>query len=492
VAGLSPQEALPGFATALDEEAMKGYLQEALFGSDPAGYTVERCTPRRPRYIPGEYCILRYHCEARNGASGAVVEPTVMARVFPDQGTCAAYMSEKLAPLVTRMRGRPEVAAFAAPATVIEPLNMVVHVWPIDGELPTLVEATDRGRMIEVFREALPETLEQPFNVQDCQIELVSYRRRARCVLRYTVTGKAAGSDETRNLVVYGKVVGAGKETLASPMIHALLDQVRQRGDGYQFTLPRSLGWRPDLQLALLEASPGAPRQIRRAIKWRLRGRPPPPGAPPLEEMLAICANVAATLHTSGLNVGPVRTIDHDLARLGREIAMVRQFAPEFGDRAGSWLERIAALAGQSEPLELCLNHGDFNHGQLVFDGASGALLDLDTLCQAEPAFDVGWFLGNLRTHTEKLRRSASVSSTLGGELAEWFLRAYVTAAGDRLKDDEHFRARTTLYEAITLLRVALRSHHDFNEFRLDIATTLLEERMSAIATHQLVNREGT
>jgi hypothetical protein len=390
MADLSPQEAQPDFATPFDEEAMKGYLQAALFGNDHAGYTVERCTPTRPLYIPGECCILRYRCEARNGASGAAIEPLVMGRVFLGQRACAAYMSEKLAPLVARMRGRPEVAAFAAPATIIEALNMVVHVWPIDGELPTLVEATDRGRMIEVFREALPETLEQPFAVQDCQIELVSYRRRARCVLRHAVTGKTAGSDGTRNLVVYGKVVGPGKEALASPMIHALLDQVRQRGDGYQFIFPRLLGWRPDLQLALLEASPGAPRLIRRALKRRLPGRRPRPETPSLEEMLAICANVAATLHTSGLNVGPVRTVDDDLARLGREIAMVGQFAPDFGDRARSWLERIVALAGQSEPLELCLNHGDFNHGQLLFDGASGALLDLDTLCQAEPAFDLG------------------------------------------------------------------------------------------------------
>jgi hypothetical protein len=142
--GLSPQEALPGFATAFDEEAMKGHLQVALFGGDDAGYTVERCTPTRPLYVPGDCCVLRYQFEARNSASGGLVDPIVTARVFPDQATCAAYMREKVAPLAARMRGRSEVAAFTAPAAVIEPLNMVVHVWPIDGELPSLVEATDR------------------------------------------------------------------------------------------------------------------------------------------------------------------------------------------------------------------------------------------------------------------------------------------------------------------------------------------------------------
>ena len=110
--GLSPQEALPGFATAFDEEAMKGYFQAALFGTDRASYTVERCTPTRPLYVPGECCVLRYRFQARNSRSGEVLEPIVMGRVFPSQSTCAAYMSDKLAPLATRMRKRPEVAAF--------------------------------------------------------------------------------------------------------------------------------------------------------------------------------------------------------------------------------------------------------------------------------------------------------------------------------------------------------------------------------------------
>lgn len=93
-----------------------------------------------------------------------------------------------------------------------------------------------------------------------------------------------------------------------------------------------------------------------------------------------------------------------------------------------------------------------------------------------------GKFLAHLRAHTEKLRRSASVSFTLGEEVAEWFLRAYVTAAGDQLADGKQLRARTTLYDAMPLLRLALRSQHDFDETRLHIATGLLEERMSAIA----------
>jgi aminoglycoside phosphotransferase (APT) family kinase protein len=208
--------------------------------------------------------------------------------------------------------------------------------------------------------------------------------------------------------------------------------------------------------------------------------------------MVATCAHAAAVLHTSGLEIGPVRTLDGELTALEREVASAQQFVPSFGERAHAWLERIAASAAQSEPLELRLGHGDFNHGQLLFDAAASALLDLDTLCRAEPALDLGKFVAHLRAETEKLRRRASVSSRLGEELAEQFLRAYVAATGLETEDERALRARTALYEAMALVRLAVRSQHDFEQTRLEIATGLLEERLSALTADPLVSRRRT
>jgi Phosphotransferase enzyme family len=473
--GLSPQDALPGLATAFDEEAMKGYVQAALFRTDRPSYTVERCTPTRPLYLPGESCLVRYRFRATNSASGEVLEPIVMGRVFPNQSSCAAYMSKKLAPVAARMRGRPEVAAFAEPAAMIDALNMVVHVWPVDGELPTLVDATDRRRMIEVFRDELPKALRQPFVVDDCRIELVSSRRRQRCVLRYTVAGKTGG-DQVRNLTVYGKVTASRNETLNSRMLEDLRDRIREPAALYRFTLPRSFGARPDLQLMLLEALRGEP-QIGPALKARLRGQPPP-DAPALEEMVAAGGQVASMLHSSGVKLGRPRTLDDELAGLLGQIASVRRFVPSFGAGAQSWLERIAALAEQSGPLKLSLCHGDFKHEQLLFDGPDRALVDFDAMCQAEPALDLGKFLAHLRTEAQKIQRRASVSSPLGEELGEQFLRAYVSAAGDQMEGERRLRLRTTLYEAVALLRLALRSQQDLDESRVDMTAGLLEERL--------------
>jgi hypothetical protein len=478
--GLSPQEALPGFATAFDEEAIKGYLQAALFGTRRPAYLVERCMPTRPLYVPGESCLLRYRFQARSRASGEVLEPIVTGRVFPNRETCAAYMAAKLAPLVERMRNRAEVAAFAAPAAILEPLNMVVFVWPIDGELPTLVDATDRAQIIEIFRETLPHALDQQFVVDDCQIELVSYRRRQRCVLRYTVAGKTAGSDEVRRVIAYGKVSAVGNETPKGLIIDALRRRILQRGVPDRFTVPRSFGWRPDLQLSLLEALPGE-ALIGLSLAARLRGERPP-GTLSLEEMVATCGHVAAALHTSGLTIGPARTLDDELAGLQREIAVVRPFVREVGDRAHAWLGQIAALAEQSEPLRLRLSHGDFKHEQLLFDGATSALVDFDAICQAEPALDLGKFVAHLEVEARRIQQRASVSSPLGEALAEQFLRAYVGAAGDHLEGELQLRRRTTVYAAVALLRLVLRSEQNLDEMRLQLTTDLLEERISSLA----------
>jgi hypothetical protein len=110
-------------------------------------------------------------------------------------------------------------------------------------------------------------------------------------------------------------------------------------------------------------------------------------------------------------------------------------------------------------------------------------------MCQAEPALDLGKVLAHLRTEARKIQLRASVSSSLADELAEQLLRAYVSAAGDQLEDERQLRLRTTLYEAVALLRLALRSQQDLDETRLEMTMGLLEERISALAADQRLSR---
>ena len=71
------QEDLPGAQAAFDADAMRGYLQSALFGVAGAGYTIERCEPGQSVYT-GDSCIVRYQLEVKDGLSGQMIQPLVV------------------------------------------------------------------------------------------------------------------------------------------------------------------------------------------------------------------------------------------------------------------------------------------------------------------------------------------------------------------------------------------------------------------------------
>src|SRR5262245_52319375 len=115
---------LPGAQTAFDAEAMRGYLQRALFGDTRDEYTIERCEPGQSVYT-GDCCIVRYELDVKDNQSGRVFQPLVTGRIFQDQATCDQYLRERLAPLAEQTRGHEDLVPFTAPVAMIAPLHMV-------------------------------------------------------------------------------------------------------------------------------------------------------------------------------------------------------------------------------------------------------------------------------------------------------------------------------------------------------------------------------
>jgi hypothetical protein len=464
---------LPGLGTAFDANAMRAHLQTAVFGG--SRWTLERCEPDSPLFLAGEGATVQYECIVRDAADSELLDPIVVGRLFPDQASCARYMQQKLAPLVERVKKRADLAMFMHAAAVIEPLHMVAHLWPLDGELPTLVDATDPRLMAGVLARALGGR----FAIAGCRVDRVSYRRRSRCVLRYTLTGRPTASGTSPRLVVYGKLTPRGSEALYGNTLSRLRAYFESRRNGARIMTPRSLGWRPELGLALMEEVPGEAK-LGTALRARLRAKPPGEG-PALEAMLSACVRVAAALHGSGLKLGPPRSLADRLADLEREVEITRLFSPEYAERASGWLGRVAAHAQrvEAEPFRLC--HGDFKYAQLLFDGDAVGLVDMDNLCQAEPALDLGQFFAYLRAQARMSKRDDSVSSTLEEEMCERFLDEYAPAMRLGAEALARLRARATLHEVASLLRMALHSQQKLKLERLESATALIEERLGTL-----------
>jgi Ser/Thr protein kinase RdoA (MazF antagonist) len=214
------------------------------------------------------------------------------------------------------------------------------------------------------------------------------------------------------------------------------------------------------------------------AVPMLLKGARTRPGTPTVEEAVGECAGIAAALHGSGITLGPHRSLEGELEWLRREIEAVHRVAPGLAER----LERVRATteseAARSTGLAPVLCHGDFTHSQVVFDGPRPGLLDFDTVCQAEPALDLGQFLAYLRL---AVRKASCGGPPMEAALAFHLLDRYRSEAALEDLDADHLAERTLLYERVSLLRVAVHSWWKLKGTRLEQVLGLLGDELDVV-----------
>jgi Phosphotransferase enzyme family len=467
---------IPGIEEAFDEPQMRQYLNRVLLAESGGRYTVQACVPGHATYLPGGRCLLRYEIELHDHDGGNAIPAVVNARLFGKRSDSQKYFMERLEPLVETMRGRPETACFTQPAATVSPLNMVASVFPIDGELPTLVGATHPSRILSILENALPEVHEGLFNPRTVRVRLGHYGRQHRCLLKYEIDGTIPPADNERSVLVYGKVAADGRGASTEPVIGAIRDMVlAPSSDG--FAIPRSFGFIPDLQLVLLESIPGVPR-VAQLLKARFKGKDSgDPSEVTLEESIDSCARVAALLHTSPVSVGLPRGADDELAMLDDALAMIQGTSPGLGLRFERWLDAVRRYEASSVPSAPCFCHGDFSYTQLIFEKKRCGLVDFDTMCQAEAALDLGQFLAYLRVAMMKSLKTPTHEDLAATEaLCGQFLDTYSRRCG--LSRASAVLERVPLYELISLMRLAFHSWQKFKSSRLEYVIAVLEQRL--------------
>ena len=126
-----------------------------------------------------------------------------------------------------------------------------------------------------------------------------------------------------------------------------------------------------------------------------------------------------------------------------------------------------------------CFSHGDFTYTQLIFDGKDGGLVDFDSICQAEPAQDLGHYLAYQRLNIIKDQDPNSPFPPEGIErLCALFLDTYVEISKSWIPDEGLLRGRVAIYELISLIRLTLHSWEKMKGSRLKQTLALLEERI--------------
>jgi aminoglycoside phosphotransferase (APT) family kinase protein len=451
---------LPGLSQALDAPSMAPKLEDALLVDGSHGLSIASCAWRSPTYLHGDGFLLRYEIDIEQGANSQQ-RAIVNARLF--QTSSAAVGHARRLRAIARLAGTHQaLRPFARRVAVLDDLRMAVSPWPIDGGLPTLAAVTNEGAIMPVLARALER------DIRSCTIHLGHYGRQHRCVVRYELelVGPDRGSE---SVTVYGKVAADERGAFAHAALTDLLDSAARAG----FRVPRSLGYVPRMRLLLLEAIPGE-ATIGRLLKASVRGAEGS-SREPLEQAMRSSARLLACLHT----VGPARGVRRDyvaeLEHVTREVVAVGRLSPPLGKRLEETLLEARTRLRSTDPLPLGFAHGDFRHSQILVDRDRVGVVDLDTVCRAEPALDVGHFVAYLRLAL--LKADPAARSVFTDDVTNRFLRAYVEAANLMPRDEARLRERAAAYELLSLVRLATHSWRKLKINRLGHIIHLIEER---------------
>jgi aminoglycoside phosphotransferase (APT) family kinase protein len=288
-----------------------------------------------------------------------------------------------------------------------------------------------------------------------------------------------------QNITVYGKVDADGLGGLIVPIISALREKLHEPDLPYRFRVPQSLGYFPDVQLLMMEALPGKPFFKELLKTWT--GNSHAGGTESasassevtLEKAVQTCALIAVTLHSSGIKLGRPATLETQVAKLRDGTEVLSQVFPELGAQMKSWLDQTVEFAQAYPAMPLCFSHGDFTYTQLIFEGNEGGLVDFDTMCQAEPAQDLGHYLAYQRLNIIKDQDpNAPFAPEAIERLCALFLETYIDNAKDWIEEERLFRGRVAIYELISLIRLTLHSWEKMKGSRLKQTIPLLEERI--------------
>jgi hypothetical protein len=261
---------------------------------------------------------------------------------------------------VDRSSGRPLCPTVTVECRAGEPDT--IWVFPEDPALPGLAAAADADL---VRRRLRPRTAK-------VTVEPMRYRPRRRAVLRYRL-------DNGR--VLFGKVVKPARGRRLLGLADAL------RPTGLRLALPAGrvapgalvLPWLPGTSLRDLLLTGGVlpPPERIAALSAELHRR-----CSPLSGEFAADRSAAR------------RRVDPGTALCAAQV--VARLLPGEGCAAGRVAEAVIGWAEEAEPSEEWVVHGDLYENQVLVDGDSLGLIDLDDLGRGDPLLDAANFCAHL------------------------------------------------------------------------------------------------
>jgi len=371
---------------------------------------------------------------------------------------------------VTTYAMRMEAEAAAPTQTIgvmeVSPRGLHHRLYTADPHLPGLAQAADVQGMRDRFH-TLGATEGEAGARQLSRVVPLRYKPGSRCALRYDYHLPSAPqhATATNQASCFGKLLARNSTQLAQT-VTALAQASRQEP-----ALPRiaePLAYWPDLQLVLQAAVPGAELHTlafdaqlatTTRLAWlRLAGRG-------IAALHTLSGHAATTLE------GTVRTLAGDLTELADYQPAVRQVNPGLAARVEAATASLATIAGRQPELAPVVSHGALRTDQFLLDDNQLVLIDLDSVCWASPARDLGNLLAYLTW--KALRQPQHAAFIQGAQQA--FLAGYAQVRPLPATD------WLVLYQAASLLKILGRRYTGLTYKEWSLTETLVASVMKLL-----------
>jgi aminoglycoside phosphotransferase len=412
---------LPGLEAALDVDAAAAVIERELLGG--GADTVIVGLSVGTIWVGEDTCTLRYRVRVRSPATDGGSEQVVLGQVFSTADS-ARDAVRGVAPSLPL----PQSASWRAWAAADASTGLVLRLFPHDPALPTLPQALDRATVRWTLAAA-------GLDLRNAQVSVVHHPRQGACVLRYDVDGSR----------LFAKVYG---DDATGSSVAAVQSRLRNLSGSVRF--PTVLSYDPSLRLLLMEAVPGV--QLTQ-----------PAG-------VSAAGHALAHLHGQDVAGAPTRTLADDMVDLDRALAVIGRFRPGVADLLRQAIS--PAVADAADAPAGVLTHGDYTPSQLLWDGTVVGVVDLDDMCVADPARDLGRFIAAFALRASRqigMSDASAQVSELTGSLAAAYLEARPPG-----QPDHTLLRRVAVHRALSLARSAARSCRQLKEDRLAAALTLL------------------
>ncbi|GAB4108621.1 MAG: hypothetical protein Kow001_06620 [Acidobacteriota bacterium] len=171
-----------------------------------------------------------------------------------------------------------------------------------------------------------------------------------------------------------------------------------------------------------------------------------------LHRKLALLAGFLARLHTATWS-----RVQRNFSRIAEAFRSILRVLEAAGVAESAVAGSLNELSYQWEaqrrmwPAGSCRVHGDVTPTNFIVDGDQLTAIDLERMQMADPAYDVGMFMAELRHHFALRIQNADGAESFIGE----FLRCYVRAVGEGTEFFSDLSFRSRFFMALGELRIA-------------------------------------